>query len=55
MRITLRQKKTMQQHGVVALIEVGSQENCSWALPILLLNFSFFFFFSLPLSLRGGD
>ena len=52
-RITLRQKETMQQHGLVALIEVGSQENYCWALPILLLNFSFFFFFPPPKPARG--
>ena len=51
-RITLKQKKTMQ-HGVVAFIEVGSQENYFWAPPVLLLNFLFFLIF--PSSLAGSE
>ena len=49
--ITLREKQTM--YGVVALIELGSQENCSWAPPIFLFNFYFSLFFPPPSQARG--
>ena len=42
----------MQQHGVVDFIGVGSQENYSWAPPILLFNFLFFLIF--PSLLAGS-
>ena len=54
MRITLRQKETMQQYEVVDFIEVGSQENCSWAPLVLLLNFLFFLIFPSPQACSRG-